>query len=382
MRKISLLQPGKIIFGLGSFKDLANDSIVISSERILFLVASPLVKIVSGLVESLMSLGKHIEIIEYDFLGEPNFGLIDNLLEKSFEFKPDCIVGIGGGSVLDCAKLLATLTNSSQKVREVTGINILKGRSISLICVPTTSGTGSEVSPNAILLDEETFEKKGIISPDLVPDTCYIDPELTISLPAKLTAETGMDALCHCIEAYTNKFSHPAVDLYALKGIELIGNNLLQACRDGSDMEARSAMSLASMYGGLCLGPVNTSAVHALSYGLGGKYHISHGLANAMLLPEVMFFNLPATLEKSVNIALALGVEPCATDEDTALAGIEEIKTLSAACGIPQHLSEIGISEDSIEELAGIALNVKRLLNNNPRELDFDDAVGIYKALI
>lgn len=382
MRKISLLQPGKIFFGSGSFKDLGNDSIVISSERILFLVASPLIKIVSGLAETLRLSGKHVEVIEYDFIGEPNFSLIDILLEKSKTFMPDCVVGIGGGSVLDCTKLLAALTNSSQKVREVTGINILKGRSISLICVPTTSGTGSEVSPNAILLDEDTFEKKGIISPDLVPDVCYIDPELTVNLPAKLTAETGMDALCHCIEAYTNKFSHPAVDLYALKGIELIGRNLLQACRDGSDMEARSAMSLASMYGGFCLGPVNTSAVHALSYGLGGKYHISHGLANAMLLPEVMFFNLPATLEKTVKIALALGIEPYATDEDTALAGIEEIKTLSAACGIPQHLSEIGISEDSIGELAGIALNVKRLLNNNPRDLDFEDAVAIYKALI
>lgn len=382
MRKISLLQPGKIFFGSGSFMDLSYDSIVISSERILFLVASPLIKIVSGLVENLRLTGKHVEVIEYDFIGEPNFSLIDILLDKSVKFKPDCVVGIGGGSVLDCAKLLAALTKSNQKVSEVTGINILKGRSISLICVPTTSGTGSEVSPIAILLDEETSEKKGIISPDLVPDVCYIDPELTVNLPAKLTAETGMDALCHCIEAYTNKFSHPAVDLYALKGIELIGRYLLQACRDGSDIEARSAMSLASMYGGFCLGPVNTSAVHALSYGLGGKYHISHGLANAILLPEVMFFNLPATLEKSVNIALALGVEPCATNEDTALAGIEEIKTLSAACGIPQHLSEIGISEDSIGELAVIALNVKRLLNNNPRELDFEDAVGIYKALI
>lgn len=382
MRKISLLQPGKIFFGSGSFNDLGNDNIVVSSERILFLVASPLIQLVSGLIETLKLSGKYIEAIEYEFIGEPSFCLFDHLLEKSKLFKPDCVVGIGGGSVLDCAKLLAAMSDSSQKVRDVTGINILKGRSISLICVPTTSGTGSEVSPNAILLDEETFEKKGIISPVLVPDACYIDPELTISLPAKLTAETGMDALCHCIEAYTNKFSHPAVDLYALKGIELIGRNLLQACRDGSDMESRSAMSMASMYGGLCLGPVNTSAVHALSYGLGGKYHISHGLANALLLPEVMFFNLPATLEKSVNIALALGVEPCATDEDTALAGIEEIKTLSAACGIPQHLSEIGISEGSIKELAGIALNVKRLLNNNPRELDFNDAVGIYKALI
>jgi alcohol dehydrogenase class IV len=238
------------------------------------------------------------------------------------------------------------------------------------------------MSPNAILLDETTNEKKGIISPDLVPDAVYIDPVLTLSLPAKLTAETGIDALCHCIEAYTNKFAHPTVDLYALEGIKLIGANLLKACQNPKDLDARAALSLGSMYGGLCLGPVNTAAVHALSYGLGGKYHISHGLANAILLPYVMLFNLPACVDKTAEIALALGIPKGPDAETTALQGIAKIRELCIACGIPQHLSALGIQSVDLPELAAIALNVKRLLNNNPREVGMDDAMSIFTNLL
>jgi alcohol dehydrogenase class IV len=363
-------------------RDLSGDALITASERVLFLAASPVLNALEETFSSLKAMGKQLEVIEYTFPGEPSFGLFEKLLTQSSAFKPNCVVGVGGGSVLDCAKLLAALTGSLQKAKEVAGINMLKGRKASLICIPTTSGTGSEVSPNAILLDEETTEKKGIISPDLMPDACYIDPALTVSLPRKFTAETGMDALCHCIEAYTNKFAHPAVDLYALKGIELIAANLLKACENGEDMDARSALSLGSMYGGLCLGPVNTSAVHALSYGLGGKFHVSHGLANAILLPEVMSFNLPSVCEKTAKIALAMGVQPQASDEETAKAGISAIRNLSAACGIPQHLTEIGIAKEVLPELADIAMNVTRLLNNNPKVVTKADAIEIYTKLL
>jgi alcohol dehydrogenase len=382
MRTIILQHPKRTVFGSGCLQDLSSDALVVHAERILVLAALPVLSVVEEPVSALQAQGKEVLTLKYDFPGEPTFRFFDQLLKMSETFRPTCVIGVGGGSVLDCAKLLAALIGSKQTLREVPGIHILKGRSIGLICLPTTSGTGSEMSPNAILLDDETMEKKGIISPYLVPDACYIDPKLTLSLPAKLTAETGMDALCHCIEAYTNKFAHPAVDLYALKGIERIGAHLLQACRDGNDLSAREGLSLGSMYGGLCLGPVNTSAVHALSYGLGGKYHVSHGLANAVLLPEVMLFNLPSCVEKTAQIALALGVPAQGTAEETALAGIEEIRTLSAACGIPQRLSELGIERESLPELVGIALNVKRLLNNNPREVSESDAMEIYSALM
>jgi alcohol dehydrogenase len=382
MRTVILQHPKRTVFGSGCLKDLADDALVAASDKIFLLAAQPVLPAMEEFIISMQTQGKDVLTIKYDYPGEPTFYLFKQLLMMSGQFQPSCVIGVGGGSVLDCAKLLAALTGCSQTIQDVVGINVLKGRKIGLICLPTTSGTGSEMSPNAIFLDEDSMEKKGIISPSLVPDACYIDPELTLTLPAKLTAETGMDALCHCIEAYTNKFAHPAVDLYALKGIELIGNNLLTACRNGQDSTAREALSLGSMYGGLCLGPVNTSAVHALSYGLGGKYHIPHGLANAVLLPEVMLFNLPACVEKTAKIALALGVSEQTSPEETALAGIEKIRNLSAACGIPQHLTELGINRESLPELVQTALNVKRLLNNNPREVCESDATNIYSALM
>jgi len=167
-----------------------------------------------------------------------------------------------------------------------------------------------------------------------------------------------------------------------LKGIQLIGENLLKAFQDGSNLEAREALSLGSMYGGLCLGPVNTAAVHALSYGLGGKYHISHGLANAILLPDVLLFNLPACVERTADIALALGIPNGPDAESTALAGIQKIRALCIDCGIPQNLSSLGIKSEDLPELAAIAYNVKRLLNNNPREVRMEDALSIFTFLL
>jgi alcohol dehydrogenase class IV len=382
VNSIILQQPGKIVFGENSLLQIVNDNIVLNSERILFLVATPLLSATESVWEKISALGKKVVVVEYNFPGEPTFVQFETLLNKSNYFRPDCVIGVGGGSVLDCAKLLSALTENSQKLEDIVGIGFLNGRSKKLICVPTTSGTGSEMSPNAILLNEETSAKSGIISPFLVPDACYIDPVLTVSLPSRLTAETGMDALSHCIEAYTNKFAHPAVDTYALKGIELISDNLQKACEDGSNLQARSALSLGSMYGGLCLGPVNTSAVHALSYGLGGNFHIAHGLANAILLPEVLRFNLVADPKRHADVAKALGVTDQGSDEKTALAGIEKLIELSKACKIPQRLTEIGITEKILPELADIAMNVTRLLKNNPRIVTKEDAIEIYKKLL
>ena len=382
MRKITLQQPQSINIGPGCINDLPKDKIVLSSQNIFFLVAPEVACFIDAPVKVLVENDKCATIVKYNHTGEPDFKYFESLLSEVEVLKPDCIIGVGGGSVLDCAKLLAALTGNEQNLNEVSGINNLKQRSLPLICIPTTSGTGSEVSPNAILLNEETQVKTGIISPFLVPDACYIDPELTISLPARLTAETGMDALCHCFEAYMNKNNHPAVDLYALKGIQLICANLEKAFINGHDIEARSALSLGSLYGGLCLGPVNTTAVHALSYGLGGKYHISHGLANAILLPEVMKYNLPSMVTRMSEIALAAGVEDSGDDETNAINGINRIKELSEKIGIPQKLSDIGIDENSLEDLASIAMKVTRLLINNPREVTFDDAINIYKKLL
>lgn len=382
MNSITLLQPQKIAFGEGIINSLSEDSILSNSNKVLFLVATPLLSALSDIVKNIQSKNKDVKLIEYKFLGEPTFTQFKVLSRENESFNPDCVIGVGGGSVLDCAKLLAALINNSQKLEDVVGIGFLNKRSAKLICVPTTSGTGSEVSPNAILLNEETQAKSGIISPFLVPDACYLDPVLTVTLPAKLTAETGIDALSHCIEAYTNKFAHPTVDIYALKGIQLIAENIEEAYKNGKNIEARSAMLLGSMYGGLCLGPVNTSAVHALSYGLGGKFHIPHGLSNAILMPEVLRFNLSANPKRHAEVARALGIKVQGSDKDIAIAGIKKIEAISNSCNIPKLLTDIGVTEDALPELADIAMKVTRLLKNNPREVTREDAINIYKKLL
>jgi alcohol dehydrogenase class IV len=278
------------------------------------------------------------------------------------------------------AKLVAALHDQPGPVHRYFGINLLPPRRTALFCLPTTAGTGSEVSPNAILLDEADQLKKGVISPWLVPDAAYVDPRFTLSAPPGVTAATGIDAMVHCIEAYANRFAHPLVDLYALEGIRLISTHLVRAVRQGDDLEARSAVALGSLYGGLCLGPVNTAAVHALAYPLGGEFHLAHGLSNALLLAPVLRFNLPAAPRRYAEIALALGAAPGADDFATAECGVARIEALCDACGLPRRLATCGVPAAAIPRMAAAAMSVTRLLKNNLRELTAAEAEQIYRA--
>jgi alcohol dehydrogenase class IV len=197
-------------------------------------------------------------------------------------------------------------------------------------------------------------------------------------VPPEVTAATGLDALTHCIEAYANRSAHPLVDPIALEGIRLIGRSLLRAVSDGENTGARGEMALGSLYGGLCLGPVNTAAVHALAYPLGGRLHIAHGVSNAVLLPHVMEFNLPAMPERYARIALSLGVGEAGGARETALRGVETVKALASKCAIPTGLAALGVTADAIPAMAAEALTVTRILKNNPRELTQADAEAIY----
>jgi alcohol dehydrogenase len=312
---------------------------------------------------------------------EPTRAMFEAAVQFARVEKIDGVLGIGGGSTIDVAKLIAALARGKQSAPEVFGINHLFGRELPLVCLPTTAGTGAEVSPNAILLDESDELKKGVVSPHLVPDAAFVDPLLTISVPPAVTAATGLDALTHCIEGYANKFAHPIVDIYALQGVKLISANLVRAVRNGNDIEARAALSLGSLYGGLCLGPVNTAAVHALAYPLGGRFHIAHGVSNAVLLPEILKFNLPSAPERYAEISAALGIARNGSALMAAQHGVEFLSKLSRDCGVPQRLSELGIPRDAIPGLARSAMQVKRLLKNNLRPLTEPDATRIYEAV-
>lgn len=377
--QINVYFPGKLVIGNGSINELAADVINLRPTNVLVVTIEPLLNTLSEFIETL-KLNDIAVFTDTSITKEPTFSDFDTLMQFANTMNPDVVIGIGGGSVLDVAKLVAAQLENEQKLREYVGIGLLKGRKKKLICIPATSGTGSEVSPNAILVDDEDNQKKGIISPYLVPDIVYIDPLLTVSVPPAITAATGLDALTHCLEAYANKFAHPFVDTYAYEGMRLIAANIVQAVRNGQDVEARKQVAMGSLYGGFCLGPVNTAGVHALSYPLGSMFHLAHGLSNALLLPYVMDFNLPAAPKRYADVAVALGCDRGEDDVETGMAGIQKIKELIRDCGIPATLSELGIPEDAIQQMAKDALKIQRLLKNNPREITEEDAVAIYKA--
>jgi alcohol dehydrogenase class IV len=378
MNKVTLLNPGKLVFGEGSFEQFITDFAVLGRKRLLIVSIAPLRERITSLLQPLQQQGVEF-IINESIVAEPSFADFEQLLQQARDFNADSVVGIGGGSVLDVAKLVAAQIRNSQPTSEVTGIGNLKERTTWMACIPTTSGTGSEVSPNAIFVDENGA-KIGVISPFLVPDAAYIDPALTVSVPAAVTASTGIDALAHCLEAYINNFAHPVVDLFALEGVRLIAGYLQRACANGNDLEARAQVALGSMYGGMCLGPVNTTAAHALAYPLGVSYHVPHGLSVALLLPAVMAFNMSAAPERTAGIALALGALPGTSDIETAEKGIELLKNLMLDCGLPASLEALHVPYDAIESMAEGAVKVQRLLKNNVRTITQKDAAEIYRA--
>lgn len=378
MQNLKIHFPGKLIFGSGVLASLSEEIFELNCKEVLLITIEPLLPQLQILINELNERGIGITI-DTSIVQEPSFSDFDKLINKFKAVIPDVVIGVGGGSVLDIAKLIAAQIDNEQTLQEIVGNGLLKQRNKKLICLPATAGTGSEVSPNAILVDDADNQKKGIISPFLVPDIVYVDPLLTASVPASITAATGLDALTHCLEAYTNKFAQPFIDIYAYEGMRLIAANLVQAVHQGSDTEARTHVAMGSLLGGFCLGPVNTAAVHALSYPLGSMFHLAHGLSNALLLPYVMAFNIPAATKRYADVAVALGCNRDADDLNTALAGVEKIKILIAECGVPDKLSKLNIPREAIPQMAEDALKITRLLNNNPREVTLKDAIAIYE---
>ncbi|MGF2411409.1 iron-containing alcohol dehydrogenase [Ferruginibacter sp.] len=375
---LKIFFPGKLVFGNGTLSQLVDDVVALKPAKVFIATIAPLQNTLADFITALQK--NNIEILtDTSIVTEPSFADFEKLMQTVTPFNPDVVIGIGGGSVLDIAKLVAAQLDNEQQLKDYVGIGLLKGRKKKLICVPATSGTGSEVSPNAILVDGEN-QKKGIISPYLVPDIVYVDPLLTVSVPPAITAATGLDALTHCLEAYTNKFAQPFIDMYAYEGMRLIAAHIETAVNNGSNIEAREKVAMGSLLGGFCLGPVNTAGVHALSYPLGSMFHLAHGLSNALLLPYVMQFNIPAAPKRYADVAIALGCERQDSDTATAYAGVQKIRELIKACGIPATLQEVNVPESAIPQMAIDAMKIQRLLKNNPREITEQDAIAIYKA--
>jgi alcohol dehydrogenase len=311
-----------------------------------------------------------------DVQPEPDTASLEAALAAARKAEPDLVVGLGGGSVMDPAKLVAVLWDSEQQLQDVVGPNRVKGRRTKLAQVATTSGTGSEAGIRALVTDAATHAKMAVESPHMLADIAVLDPELTYSVPPAVTAATGIDALAHCVEAFTNVKAHDLIDFYARAGMCLVGQYLSRAVADGRDTEARAGMMLASYYGGLCLGPVNTAAGHALSYPLGTRLGLPHGLANAIIFPHVLAFNGPVRPEKTAEVLTALGLPASAGPKEVLTSAHEFCRGL----GVEMRLASHGALAEDLALWAEEAHAIRRLMDNNPRHMSVADVLEIYQA--
>lgn len=381
----SLLNIGKIVAGSGcieKIKDIVADheakNVVIITDQGVW---------DSGLVEKpkvlLEGAGVNVHVIN-NTPPEPAVDQVAAIFQAAKEFECQMIIGIGGGSSMDTAKIVSLLLTNNVNLRElVKGKAQIKYRGVPTIMIPTTAGTGAEATPNAIVLVPEEELKVGIVSEKMVPDCVILDPTLTVNLPKHITANTGMDALCHAIECYISKKANPFSDTFALKAITLISRSIRTAYHEGHNLAAREDMLLGALFGGISIATSSTTAVHALSYPLGGKYHIPHGLSNAILLPDVMKFNLDACEEKFKNIAVAMGlaIEGCTTRE-AAEKMIDNLYSMIQDLNVKCDLQAKGINEAALDDMIEAAAKVTRLLDNNPKVVTKEDMREIYRKLL
>lgn len=307
---------------------------------------------------------------------EPDLPNLEKAVAMAREVQPDLVVGFGGGSAMDLAKLVAVLCTGDVAFADIVGPEKVAGRSVPLMQIPTTSGTGSEAGTRALVTDPVSQNKQAVQSRFMLADIAIVDPDLTMTVPKEITAATGVDALAHCVEAYTSRKAHPTIDLYALEGARLVGQYLKRAVADGGDREARAGLSLASLYGGYCLGPVNTTAGHAVAYPLGTRHHVAHGLACAMIFPHTLAFNMPAVEAKTVAVLGALGLPE---QRDPKLA-FDATYAFCKNLGVEMRLSALGVPRNDLGVMADEAHAIRRLLDNNPRDLSRDAILEMYEV--
>ena len=313
---------------------------------------------------------------------EPSYEFIDGCVAFLKEKSCDLVIGLGGGSAMDCGKMAAVMMKNAGKVTDYFGADRIPNPGLPVIAIPTTAGTGSEATPACVFVDPKDRVKKGVRSDFIVPEVAILDPLLTLGLPQPLTASTGMDALTHAIEAYASLRVTLMSDMVAEQSIRLIGNNLRVAYSNGNDVSARCGMLMASFLGGVAIAVAGVGAVHALAHTLGGMHKIPHGVSNALLLPYVMEFNRIGCRERFARIASLLGerVEGLSLEVASQRA-VESVEKLTQDVGIPRHLRDLNIPENAVDLIAERSIETgQRLLATNPRVLSVEEAKEILKA--
>ena len=366
-----------LIFGNNTLSLLGEEVAKLDIEKVL-IVTDPGIAATPVLDAAISALGE----IKYEIFDQVEPEPTLNTVAKAYSALGDCngVIGLGGGSSMDVAKVIAVVGKYGGEAKDYLGIGNTPGRGLPTILVPTTSGTASEVTPNAVIVNPSTNAKEAVVSPFILPDCSIVDPMLTISLPKAITASTGMDALTHAVEAYTVKKSSSLTDPLALESIRLVGQHLKTAYARGDDVHARYGMAMASTVAGLAFGNAGVAAVHAFAYPIGTMYSLSHGLSNSLMLPYIVEYNLVGNEKKFATVAEALGenvtgmslYEAARTAPKAILALAEDLK-------LPTRLRDIGAKEEDIPKLAEGVVNIIRLLENNPRSIDLEDAKDIYK---
>jgi alcohol dehydrogenase class IV len=385
---------GQLVFGRGAVKQLGE---LVSRRKLrrLFVVSdATLAKI--GIVQQVVTPLREAKVEVELFLGgepEPAVETAITAAQTAKNFGPDCVLGLGGGSNMDLAKIVAVLLAHGGQPSQYFGFNNVPGAVTPLVCVPTTAGTGSEVSHAAVLTDKANHIKVSTLSQHLRPALAVVDPALTDGCPKQVTADSGIDALTHAIEGYTavdfDKLSepagpvayegrHPIGDCLAEKAISLIGQHFVAAVQNGQNQAARDGMALAATLAGLAFSNCGVALVHALEYPIGGAVHVSHGAGNGLLLPFVMRFNLPARKAEFAKIAALLGENVSGFSEDTAAErAIAAVERIRSQIGIPLKLRELGVQREQLAGFAEKAFAIKRLMNTNPRQPTQADLLGI-----
>ena len=372
-------------FGAEESKNTALEVTKKLGKNILFVTDPGLVKL--GLIDdTLAALRSYSEVLVFDSVeADPSLKTLMKCVEVGSEFKATGVIGFGGGSSMDTAKLTALLIGSGEDIHEAWGVANAKGPRLPLALYPTTSGTGSEVTPISIITQDD-LEKKGVSSPLILPDLAILDPLLTMGLPPHITAATGVDAMVHAIESYASKSANNNLisKILAKEALRLLGGSIEIAVSNGNDLEARSNMLLGSMLAGSSFGNSPVAGVHALAYPIGGTYHIPHGLSNAIVLPYVLRFNIKdqnaAQLYSEIAPIIFPEMENSTSAQDISTKFIENLSKLSSNLGLEQRLRDVGIPENACESMAKDAMKQTRLLINNPKEITENDAYDIYKS--
>lgn len=335
--------------------------------------------VIGPALDSLREYGFELIIID-NVIADPPERIVHEAVDRLRDANIELVIGLGGGSSLDVAKLTAILVRSKQPLSEMYGIGKVTGSRLPLVLIPTTAGTGSEVTPIAVITTGETI-KMGVVSPVLYADLALLDAELTLGLPPKATAATGIDAMVHAIEAYTSRHKkNPVSDALAKAALGLLAPNLVTACRNGRDRDAREAMLLGAMLAGQAFANAPVAAVHALAYPIGGIFHVPHGHSNALVLPHVLRFNLGAAAPLYAELAEVIVPGVSGSAEQKAQAFVDHLERLAEQVGIETRLRQVGVAESDLERMAADAMKQTRLLVNNPREVSEADALAIYRA--